>query len=322
MIFTILILLLGFVLLVKGADFFVSGAAAIAQHFHIPEILIGLTIVAFGTSAPEASVSITASLIGDTEISLANIIGSNIFNFLFILGAASVITPIAAQKSVVAKDFPFAILAPVVLLILAADQFLNQAAVNQLTRGDGLILLCFFLIFMVYIIQTGLKARNDFKDAPTGEQKPTLKTGQAVLLLALGLVGIILGGTMVVNSAEKIALAWGMSQKLVGLTIVAIGTSLPELVTSVVASIKGQNDIALGNLVGSNIFNIFFIGGMSAALAPMPANSFVLIDTFILVGASLLCLLFAKTRHQVSKKEGLLLLLCYAAYLAYIIIRN
>lgn len=322
MIFTILILLLGFVLLVKGADFFVSGAAAIAQHFHIPEILIGLTIVAFGTSAPEASVSITASLTGDTEISLANIIGSNIFNFLLILGAASIITPIAAQKSVVAKDLPFAILAPVVLLVLAADQFLNQAAVNQLTRGDGLILLCFFLIFMVYVIQTGLKARNDFKDAPSGEQKPTLKTGQAVLLLALGLVGIVLGGTMVVNSAEKIALAWGMSQKLVGLTIVAVGTSLPELVTSVVASIKGQNDIALGNLVGSNIFNIFFIGGMSATLAPMPANSFVLVDTFILFGASLLCLLFAKTRHQVGRQEGILLLLCYAAYLAYIIIRN
>ncbi len=317
-------LIIGFILLIKGADYFVEGASDIAVKARIPNLIIGLTIVAFGTSAPEAAVSITSALKGQNDIAVGNVIGSNMFNLLVVVGAAALIKPLQVQKSIIAKEFPFALLGTFVLLVLGNDVIFQGTTQNSISRGDGLILFVLFGIYMYYLIEMALNHRNkeSMEEETNENMKKEIHIGKSILLGIGGLIGIILGGEVVVNSAKEIALAWGMSEKLVGLTIVAVGTSLPELVTSVIAATKGKSDMALGNVIGSCIFNIFFILGISSCIYPIKVNSAVFVDMLILLGVSIITYIFAITRKQVSKIEGSLLVIGYAIYMAFIIIRN
>lgn len=314
---TYLLLIIGFVLLVKGADYFVEGASSIARNLRIPSIIIGLTIVAFGTSAPEAAVSITAALRGSNDIALGNIIGSNIFNLLVVIGMSALIKPLKVSPSMIRKDFPFSIVAAIVLLVIAFDTVLGGQAAMTLSQGDGIILLIFFGIFMYTMITEALKARQVEVEEQTSRQ-PLWKSS---ILAIVGLVGIVAGGNFVVNSATDIARNFGLSENLIGLTIVAIGTSLPELVTSIVAAKKGKSDIALGNVVGSNLFNIFFVLGASALIHPIAVSILSIFDLAILIGVSVLLYLVIVKQQCVKKWFGVSMLLAYGAYTFYIIVR-
>lgn len=309
----------GLVLLVKGADFFVDGSSSIAKAMKIPSIIIGLTIVAFGTSAPEAAVSIIAGVSGENELALGNAIGSNMFNILAVIGICAMIKPINIQRSVIVKEYPFAILATVAALVLGADIFIGTGD-NLLTRSDGIILILFFCVFLYSLIREAMKSRSEMPD-PTDGEAPKHPLWKSILFSIGGLAGIIGGGELVVNGAQEIALSFGISQELIGLTIVAIGTSLPELVTSIVAARKGESDIAIGNVIGSNIFNIFFVLSSSAVIAPLPITANNLIDMLILTGVMLLCYFFCITKRKISRVEGAVLAALYVGYMAYIIIR-
>lgn len=313
-----ILLLIGFALLIKGADFFVEGASSIAKKFRIPTLIIGLTIVAFGTSAPEAAVSITSAIKGQNEIALGNIVGSNIFNLLFVVGIAAVICPLQVKRSMIIKEFPFTLLSCVVLLILAQDRVFGAGTTDVLNRGDGLMLLLFFGIFMYYLIEVAVTARGVAEE----EEIEVMPLGKSSLFTLGGIVAIVIGGDLVVDSASNIALAWGMSQNLVGLTIVAVGTSLPELVTSMVAARKGESDIALGNVIGSNLFNVFFILGVSAFIHPIAVNPSIIVDSFFLLIVTLVTYLFAVTKKKINKIEGGFLVGAYILYMILIIIRN
>lgn len=310
-------LLIGFILLIKGADYFVEGASSIAKRFKIPTLIIGLTIVAFGTSAPEAAVSITSALKGQNEIALGNIIGSNIFNLLFVVGIAAVICPLHVKKSMMLKEFPFTVLSCIVLLIMMQDGFLQGETINSISRGDGLILLLFFGIFMYYLIEVAITAREE-----AGEEVVVMSLGKSLLCTLGGIIGIVIGGQLVVDAASAIALSWGMSQNLVGLTIVAVGTSLPELVTSIVAARKGESDIALGNVIGSNLFNVFFILGISSVIHPIVVNGAVVADSIFMLIVTLITYLFAVTKKKINRLEGGILVAVYVIYMALIIIRG
>lgn len=314
-----IILIIGFVLLIKGADIFVSGASSIAKIFNVPSLIIGLTIVAFGTSAPEAAVSISAALVGNNDMAIANVVGSNIFNLLFVGGVAAMIHPLAVQKSTILKEFPFAVLASLVLIILAHDVKLQGYSQNLLTRADGLMLLALFAIFVYYLFDVALSSK-EVKEEGQNQQKISIR--KSVLMSVVGIIGIIIGGQMVVNGASDIALSWGMSQNLVGLTIVSIGTSLPEFMTSVIAARKGENDIAIGNIVGSNIFNILFILGLSATIHPIGVQAIVLLDMVIMLIVTIVAYLLSATKKTVSKPEGVLLTAMYIVYMIFIIIRK
>lgn len=313
-----ILLLIGFALLIKGADYFVEGASSIAKKFRIPTLIIGLTIVAFGTSAPEAAVSITSAIKGQNEIALGNIVGSNIFNLLFVVGIAAVICPLQVKKSMIIKEFPFTLLSCVVLLILVQDRIFGAGTTDVLNRGDGLMLLLFFCIFMYYLIEVAVTARETTEE----EGIEAMPLGKSSLFTLGGIVAIVIGGDLVVDSASDIALAWGMSQNLVGLTIVAVGTSLPELVTSMVAARKGESDIALGNVIGSNLFNVFFILGVSACIHPIAVNPSIITDSFFLLIITLVTYLFAVTKKKINKLEGGALVAAYILYMIFIIIRN
>lgn len=319
-----LILLIGFGLLIKGADFFVDGASAIAKKLKIPAMLIGLTIVAFGTSAPEAAVSINAALKGSSDLAVGNIVGSNIFNILVVIGLAAIIKPIDIKLNTIVKEFPFMLLATIVLYILGNDILFQGSATNGLSQGDGLIILCIFAVFLYYLVEMAVLSRE--ADTPNSLDKSDdikkiniLKSG---FLGILGLGGILFGSDLVVKSSSEIALQLGMSQTLVGLTIVAIGTSLPELVTSVIAARKGEGEIAVGNVIGSNLFNILFILGISSVITPLIVEAKILIDIIFLLGITILTYLFAGTRTKVSRGEGIILTLLYIVYTVYVIIRN
>lgn len=316
------LLVVGFFLLVKGADWFVDGSASIARKLHIPAIVIGLTIVSFGTSAPEAAVSITAGLNGQNDIALGNIVGSNIFNILAVIGAAAFIHPIRIQKSTIQKEFPFAISTAVVLLILSLDTLLQGYPVNMISRADGLILLIFFAIFLFYLFDLAFQSHKKGEASASEEMPEERSIGKSILLGLIGVTGIVLGGTLTVDSAEAIALSWGLSEKLVGLTILAVGTSLPEFVTSVVAAKKGENDIAIGNVLGSNVFNVFFILAASAVLSPIAVAPEIFFDLVIMLVSMLFVFFFSILGKDVNKKEGAFLFLCYVAYMVYIVIRN
>lgn len=312
-------LLLGFLFLIKGADIFVSSASSIAEKFKIPPLLIGLTIVAFGTSAPEAAVSITAALNNQNNMAIANVIGSNMFNLLVVIGVIALIKPIKLTKSILAKEFPFLLLASIVLFILSLDIKLGSSTVNILSKSDGLILLSLFAIFLYYLIETALTSNinNDEVDNTSKE----ISVVRCVLGCIIGILGIVFGGQIVVESASNIALSLGMSETLVGLTIVSIGTSLPELVTSVVAAKKGENDMAIGNAIGSNMFNILFVLASSCAISGIAVSGEALIDACIMIIATALTYVFSLTKKSVSRVEGLALVLTYTAYMGYIIIR-
>lgn len=312
------ILVIGFLLLIKGADFFVDGASSIAKIFKVPSMLIGLTIVAFGTSAPEAAVSINAALTNNMEISVGNIIGSNIFNLLLIIGLSGIMKPIPIQRKTIIKEFPFLILTSLVLYILSADVTFQQIKVNMLSRGDGLILLALFSIFTYYLVEMATLSKETSEESNI---KP-MPLGKSILLGILGLAGILIGAKLVVSSSSTIAMKLGMSQTLIGLTIVAIGTSLPELVTSVVAAHKGESDIAIGNVVGSNIFNVLVILGITIIIRPIPVEGKIFFDMLYLLGGTLLTFIFVATGRRVSRLEGLLMVITYVVYMGYIIIRN
>ncbi len=307
----------GFVLLVKGADFFVDGACAISEKLRIPAYVVGLTVVAFGTSLPEAAVSITASIQHSNEIAIGNVIGSNIFNTLVVLGASALLAPVAVKKNIIRRDFPFCIIITVLLPLLILT--LNGGNL-ALTRIDGIILLIIFAAFMTYSVIAGKKqAALEVKEE--NEKKP-ISTLKCILYVVLGLAGVIIGGELTVYGAKELALKVGLSENVVALTVVAIGTSLPELVTSIVASRKGQNDIAVGNVIGSNIFNILFILGMSATIGNIGTDMNGVIDTCVLVGIMLVTFIFTLSRKKIGRVEGLVMILIYAGYTAYLLMRS
>ncbi len=316
-----ILLIIGFIILIKGADLFVSGSSGLAKHFRISPIIIGLTIVAFGTSAPEAAVSITAALNGTGDITIGNVVGSNLINITLIIGVAAVIYPLKVQKATIIKEIPLALLGSVVLLILVLDINLQNHSDNILTRADGLILIAFFIIFLYYIIEMALKHQATHNDQIKKPHKKNLK--KYIIYTIIGLVGVTFGGWLVVNKSQEIALSLGMSETLVGLTIVAIGTSLPELVTAITAALKKENEIALGNIVGSNIFNTLFILGVSSVITPLVLETKIIFDIIIMIALTFVLLIFSTThKSKINRFEGLLLTIVYLIYLAFIIIRN
>jgi cation:H+ antiporter len=318
---TYVLLIIGFLLLIKGADYFVEGASKLAEMMRVSPLLVGLTIVAFGTSAPEATVSIIAALEGSSDVAIGNVVGSNIFNATFILGVTAIVFPLTVQDETVRKEIPFALLAAVSLLFLISDVQLQGSGTNLITRSEGLILLLFFAVFLYYVFEVARKNRNQIAaNPPAGTGNISL--GKNLLFTIGGLAAVVFGGDLVVDNATEIALSLGMSETLVGLTIVAVGTSLPELVTSVTAALKKQSEIALGNIVGSNIFNIFFVLGASAAIYPLSVDSKILIDIWLMIILTILLLIFSRTKYKITKLEGGTLAAIYIVYLIYIIFRN
>lgn len=319
-ILSLLKLVLGFLLLVKGADFFVEGASSIAKKLAIPTFVIGLTIVAFGTSAPELAVSVSAALKGSNDIAIGNVVGSNLFNTLVVLGASAAITPITVEKRMIKKDYPLSILAAVLLGVLSLDMLFWGTSAMTLGRVDGIILLIVFAFFTYTTVKAGLKQRAEAKEDDE-EAITVIPVWKSILILLVGLLGIVWGGDLSVEGAKEIARVFGLSEALIGLTIVAIGTSLPELVTSVVAALKGERGIALGNVIGSNIFNIFFILGISAAILPMNVSGTYLYDILMLIGVMVITYLpIAKTK-KIGRLMGVIMMLVYVAYMVYLIIR-
>ena len=319
---TYLLLLVGFALLIIGADYFVKGASAISALLRVPPILVGLTIVSFGTSSPEATVSIIAALNGNDDVSLGNVVGSNLFNTLFVLGVTAFIAPLIVKSQTIRKEIPFSFLASITLLVLMADIFLQDFSDNMLTRSDGIILLLIFAVFLYYIFELARKSRNNFGEQPSKiEEKDKNRVKNGAFTLG-GLAAIVFGGDLVVKNSTEIALSLGMSEALVGLTIVAVGTSLPELVTSAVAAWKKESEIALGNIIGSNIFNILFVLGASATISPIGVNSSLFTDIAILIVYTIVVLIFALTHLTIGKREGIFLAISYIVYMVYIILRN
>ncbi|MGM0846277.1 MAG: calcium/sodium antiporter [Bacillota bacterium] len=317
---TYLLLLIGFALLIKGADFFVEGSSKIAQALKVSPLLIGLTIVAFGTSSPEATVSIAAALEGNAGVAIGNVVGSNIFNITLVVGLTAVIYPLKVENETIRKEIPFTLLASITLLIVISDISLQFLSENLITRSDGFILLLIFSIFLYYIFEVARKSRDQLKGDDTATEP--ISWGKNIFLTIAGLAAIIFGGDIVVDNATDIALALGMSETLVGLTIVAVGTSLPELITSITAAIKKQGDIAIGNIVGSNIFNILFVLGAASVISPLAVDSKIFIDVTLMIIFTVVLLIFSRTSFKVGKIEGSILVLAYVVYAVYIIIRN
>lgn len=302
-------LIVGFVLLVKGADYFVEGSSSVAKLLRIPSVIIGLTVVAFGTSAPEAAVSITAAMEGNNGIAVGNVIGSNIFNLLVVIGIGSIVRPIMADKKIMYGDFIYSIVISVVLLIMIAFDL-------QSGRMDGIILIGFFAYFMYATVKSALKNRISAE-----EEIQSLTPLRSGIYIALGLTAIIMGGNLVVDSATEIAETFGLSQNLIGLTIVAMGTSLPELVTSVVAAYKGENGLALGNAIGSNIFNILMVLAVSSTIKSINVSIASVYDLLCLIVFSVIAWAITRTSMKITRAEGFLMVGVYAGYMTYIIAR-
>ena len=321
-----ILLLIGFVLLIKGADIFVDGASGIARKFNIPSMIIGLTIVAMGTSAPEAAVSITSALAGENDMSVANVVGSNFFNILVVLGVSSLMATLPVEKNTIKKDTPLLLITSGLLLLFGIDK--------NITRVEGLL----FLVIFGYFIYTTIKGAKTVPVETTIVQDEIAATTQAtetdsdeepivktILFSLLGIVGIVIGGDMVVDSATDIATTLGMSANLVGLTIVAVGTSLPEFVTSIVAIKKGETEIAIGNVIGSNIFNILLVLGLSATICPLVdpngISLFALFDIIFMVIITVILFIFMKQKNSLIKTHGIIFLVTYVCYMTYTIIR-
>lgn len=312
-----ILLIIGFVFLIKGADIFVDGAASIARKFNVPSMIIGLTIVAMGTSAPEAAVSITSSLAGQNDMSVANVVGSNFFNILMVLGVSSIIAKLPVEKNTIKKDTPFLLLVSGLLLLFALD--LN------IGRIEGIILLGVFTYFLVDTVKSAKnQSLNKIDEAAISSDEATVQDTsilKTILLSIIGVVGIIIGGDMVVDSATSIATTLGMSANLVGLTIVSVGTSLPEFVTSIVAIKKGETDIAIGNVIGSNLFNILLVLGLATSIKPISISFIAFIDIIFMMFITVLLYLFMKRNNSLVKKHGLILVPIYFIYIIYTIIR-
>ncbi len=314
---TAFLFILGFIILIKGADVLVDGAAAIAKKFNISNLVIGLTVVAFGTSAPELAVNLISSFQGNTELAIGNIVGSNIANIFLILGVAAIIYPLKVKSNTVWKEIPFSLLGALMLLIFANDRFLDGTPTSALTMTDGFALIGFFIIFLYYTF--GIAKNTD--DAPSEDIQERPMT-QSIIMVILGLAGLVIGGQWIVSGAVQIATLFGLSQAVIGLTVVAIGTSLPELATTVVAATKKQTDMAIGGVVGSNIFNIFWILGVSAVIKPLPVNPVNMPDLLMDVLANLLLFifLFVGKRHILERWQGYCFVGIYLAYLTYLVI--
>ena len=312
---SILILIAGLAALVFGANILVDSASSLAKKLNIPNIVIGLTIVSFGTSSPELVVNVFASIQGDTQIAMGNVVGSNIFNVLCILGISALIYPLGVKSNTTWIEIPLSLLAAIILLTMANDRILEGSTFSGVTRTDGIVLLFFFLIFMVYNIQL-IKKGNASDEMEIKEYSKT----KAILLILAGLILLVAGGRGIVYSATEMARAYGISERIIALTIISIGTSLPELATSAVAAYKKNADIAIGNVVGSNIFNVFFILGLSATIHPVPLQTGTNVDLLVHLLSGLLLFLFIFTgkRHLVERWEGGLFLALYIAYLVWL----
>ena len=315
MVLNIILLIIGFVILIKGADLFVDGASNIALNFKVSKMLIGLTIVAFGTSAPEFAVSVKGLLSGSFDIVLGNVIGSNILNILLILGVAAMIHPLVVKSNTVKKELPITLLITALFAVLLSDNLFDKSMSNNFTRGDGIVLILFFLVFIYYLINL---MRNKVED--TADEK-ILSLPKSFLYTFIGLVAIILGSNFVVDSASYLAKALGVSERIISLTIIALGTSLPELVTSVMATKKGEYDIAIGNVVGSNIFNIGIVIGLPVTiLGGISKIAFSYIDLIVMIVTALMLYLFSKNGYKISKREGLSFLILFVVYYSYVIL--
>jgi cation:H+ antiporter len=319
MLIDILLIIAGMALLIKGGDFLVDGASSLARRLKISELAIGLTIVAFGTSAPELVVSLAAAIGSHPEIALGNVIGSNNFNLFFILGITAIIAPLAVQRNTILIEIPFSLLAVIILFLLANLNFL-PGEINMINRVDGGILLLFFGLFLFYVY----KSMKTSESADGVSSAKTLSMFKSILFIAIGLALLVIGGRIVVDSAVNLARDLNISEKIIGLTIVAAGTSLPELVTSITAMIKKSDDIAIGNIIGSNIFNIFLIVGASALVNPMNYSPVFNMDIYFLIFGTLLLFLamFAGNKGKLDRWQGVIFLLLYVGYVVYLIMRN
>ena len=322
----ILLLIGGLILILLGANGLTDGAASVAKRFHIPPIVIGLTIVAFGTSAPELTVSVSSAIKGSADIAIGNVVGSNIFNTLMIVGCTALFAPIVITRNTLRKEIPLCILSSIVLLICANDVFLDKAPENILNRVDGLLLLCFFLIFMGYTFAIASKPVTMEQQAehPVIEEETEIKSlpwWQSILYIIGGLAALIYGGQLFVDGATGIARNLGVSESIIGLTLVAGGTSLPELATSIVAALKKNPEIAIGNVIGSNLFNIFFVLGCSASITPLHLSGITNFDLLTLVGSGILLWLFGLffAKRTITRIEGGIMILCYVAYTVVLI---
>ena len=321
----ILLLAVGFAFLVKGADFFVEGSSSIAKKLKVPPIIIGLTIVAMGTSLPETAVSVTASLVQNNELAVSNVVGSNIFNLMFVIGVCSILTPIMVQKATVVRDIPLSLGCALFLLVLGVSGLGDKAGMT-LGHADGVIFLIVFAGYIFTMVRSAMKARAagqkvEIEGVTHTHNVKKLSYGKSILFLIVGAAAIAFGGDLTVDTASRIAIELGMSQTLVGLTIVSIGTSLPELVTSVVAARKNEVDMAVGNAVGSNIFNILMVLGISSAISPVALIRENIIDIVLLMVFSVMVWIFAGTRKKIERKEGIIMVVVYLVYCAYIIAR-
>lgn len=327
LIFAVVFLIVGFVFLIKGADFFVEGSSSIAQKLKVPAIIIGLTIVAMGTSLPETAVSVTAALVGNNELALSNVIGSNIFNTMFVIGVCAIFTPIFVHRDTVTRDIPFSVLCAFLLAVLGYAGFGDKARMI-LGRLDGMILLVLFGGYLLLMVCAAMKIRNEehlkekyeCSDQERADEK-SLSYPKSFLYIIGGAAAIAFGGDLTVDAASRIALDLGMSQTLVGLTIVSIGTSLPELVTSIVAASKNEVDMAVGNAIGSNIFNILMVMGISSVLSPVSLLRENITDICILIAFSAVVWILGVTRKRIARAEGILMISMYLIYSGYIILR-
>lgn len=308
----IVFLVIGFVLLIKGADFFVDGSSSVAKKLRVPSMIIGLTIVAMGTSLPECAVSVTASISNNNSLAVSNAIGSNIFNLMVVCGMCALFAPLSVKVDTLKKEFPFSVICALVLLLFG---FLGM----DLGRIEGIVMLTIFAAYLVWMVVSAKKARA--VSAETQEDYKILPTWKCILFIIGGAVAIKFGGDFVVNGASTIAASFGLSQTLIGLTVVALGTSLPELVTSIVAAKKNEVDMAVGNVVGSNIFNILLVLGVASAISPIAFLMENVIDIVILIVMSVIVWIFAWSKKQIERKEGILMLLLYAGYMVYICVR-
>ena len=318
-----ILLVIGFVCLVKGADFFVSGSSAIARHFNIPAFIIGLTIVAFGTSMPEAAVSVTAAMKGANGIAVGNVLGSNMFNLLVVLGFSALIKACPVSKAMMKFEYPLSVIAAAVIMLMCIGK--GQHAL-VLSRPDGIILLAIFTFFIVFTIKKVMSSKEETvlaaEDTPDeDEAEGAVSLPKSIVLSITGVAGIIVGGDLVVDCASDIAASFGIDDVLIGLTVVALGTSLPELVTSIVAAVKGETDIAVGNVVSSNLFNLLFVLGLSVTIHPIEVTMASIYDSAILIIVSIIAAVPMIRRQSLSRAWGILMLLMYGAYLTYIIMR-
>lgn len=316
---TYILFFIGFAVLIKGADYLVLGASSLAARLGISALVIGLTIVAFGTSAPELVVNLLASLNGNTDIAIGNVLGSNIVNILLILGVSAMVYPLAVGRGTVWKEIPFALLAIVVLAFMANDALIDGASSSAITRVDGLLLTAFFAIFLYYIFGIAKSGTADQSETPQ-----IFSTAYSIVMVVVGIAGLVIGGKWIVDGAVLFATSLGVSEALIGLTIVAIGTSLPEFATSVVAAYRKNVDIAVGNIVGSNIFNIFWILGISSLIAPLPFAPVLQTDLIVTVGATalLFAALFVGRRHTLERWQGGVFVVLYIAYIIYLVFRG